>query len=97
MMSISKFSNKIILLSLIAILTSVGSIGHGVFSNAELTEHITDENPHLGTKVTLQYLTEVVDDNKSEIKLLHDKVDRLEDIINKLYYMICLHNGYECD
>lgn len=96
-MSISTISNKIILLSLIAILTSVGTVGHSVFSNAELTEHITDESPHLGTKITLQHLTETVEDNKKEIKLLHEKIDRVEDKIDKLYYMICSHNGYECN
>lgn len=90
-------NKKVIILLIISIVGSGGIGGHSIYSNAELSEHIEDDSPHIGTEKTLEFIKEYIQEDKDDHKITHDKITELLIKIDRLYFMLCEHNGYICE
>jgi len=95
-MSISINPNKSTIF-LIIILGSAGVGSYSVYSNVELVEHITDESPHIGTKITIEHLEKYIAEDKEDMRILNEKIDKILFHLEKLNMMICQYNGYDCN
>lgn len=93
-MSLNIFNKKTTIpIILVALLGSTGLGVHGtitdVQSNDELFQHISSENPHLGTKIKLESINIIILENK-------ENVEDMKNTLNRIELVICSHEEFNC-
>lgn len=58
-------------------------------SNEKLLNHISHESPHLGTETKLDFIMQDVQDSKTDIKQILEKIQTLTIIV-------CTNSDYQC-
>lgn len=93
-MSLNIFNKKsTISIIIVALLGSTGLGVHGtitdVQNNDELFQHISNENPHLGTKIKLESINTIILENKENVEDIQKTLSRIE-------LAICSHVEFNC-